>query len=45
MEAIKKCYEILNIVQKGADTQKEYFCPGTRIWIRKSLNNLIGQIC
>ena len=27
-----------------ADTQKDYFCPGTGIWIWKYPDNLFGQI-
>ena len=30
---------------KVTDTQKDYFCPGTEIWIWKCLENLFGQIC
>ena len=33
------------LVSNAPDTQKDYFCPGTGIWIRKCPDNSFGQIC
>ena len=33
-----------NFLCCGADTQNNYFCPGTGIWILKCPENLFGQI-
>ena len=33
------------INKKNADTQKDYFCPGTGIWIWECTDNSFGQIC